>query len=76
MITGSQLRILRQIFKLTQEELSIKMNLAQQRIAALEKIEKELSPDIITNALAALHLTKDEALRILESLPLSAGGRT
>ena len=74
MLKGTQLRLLRQASGLMQRELAEKMDLAQQRIAALEKMKGKITDHCTDKALAALKFTKEEAIRFLNNLPPSAGG--
>ena len=73
MLTGHQLRLLRQLRGLGQKALARKMNVSQQRISALE-MEDLLTDECSDKILRTLKLTKDEAMRYLNNLPTSAGG--
>lgn len=73
MLTGIQLRLLRQTKSLMQKELADKMNIAQQRLSALEKTKKKITDHCTSKVLTALKFTKDEAIRLLNNLPPSAG---
>ena len=74
MFTGTQLRLLRQSRGLMQKEMADSMEIAQQRLSALEKSKRKITDHSAEKALKALKLTKEEAARFLNNRPPSAGG--
>lgn len=74
MFTGSQLQLLRQSCGLMQKELAFKMNIAQQRVSALENMEREISEKAANKALKAMQLTKGQALKFLKNTPSGKSG--
>ena len=73
MLTGVQLRLLRQARGLMQKELAGRMNIAQQRLSILEKSKNSISDTCARKALNALKFTKKEAMKFLNNIPSPAG---
>ncbi len=74
MLTGIQLRLLRQASGLMQKELADRMDIAQQRLSKLEKRKDKISDGFSNRAFSALKFTKEEAMKFLNNIPPSAGG--
>jgi transcriptional regulator with XRE-family HTH domain len=68
MITGEQLRWLRQLRNMKQEEMALAMNIRQQQYSQIENLPK-ISAKSLTKALAALNLSLEAALTIVSKLP-------
>jgi transcriptional regulator with XRE-family HTH domain len=68
MITGEQLRILRQLHNIKQEGMAHLLGIKQQRISVLEKCEK-LSKEKTEKVLSVLNLSMSEAQSMLNVLP-------
>jgi transcriptional regulator with XRE-family HTH domain len=74
MLTGKQLRLLRQARGLMQKELADRMEIAQQRLSALEKTKRKITEQSAIKALTALSFSNEEAFLFLNTLPQSASG--
>ena len=72
MLTGKQLRLLRQSSGLMQKQLADKMDIAQQRLSALEKKVNKISDSCVDKALKVLNFTREDANRFLNNLPVPA----
>jgi transcriptional regulator with XRE-family HTH domain len=68
MFTGKQLRLLRHIRGMKQEEVAVKIDVRQQRYSVLENSDK-ISEEKQNLILAALKYSKEEGERILGLLP-------
>ena len=68
MFTGKQLRLLRHIRGMKQEEVAVKIDVRQQRYSVLENSD-EISEEKQNLILAALKYSKEEGKRILALLP-------
>jgi transcriptional regulator with XRE-family HTH domain len=67
MLTGEEIKMLRQVRGLFQKQLASKMGIAQQRLSALER-GKETSASCTDKVLKALKFTREEAKAILKHL--------
>lgn len=77
MLTGFQLRLLRQSRGLVQKELAVRMSIAQQRLSALEKQKNKISKEMSGKGFNALKCSENEAFQFLKNLSnLNGGGET
>ncbi len=68
MITGEQLRLLRQIHNIKQEQMAKALQITQQRYSMLEKLQL-LPAEKTEKVLATLNLSLEDAHSILNTLP-------
>ena len=61
---GENIKFYRNLAKLTQEQLAIKLNISQSTLANYEKNKRDISTDILKNLCKILNITADELLGI------------
>jgi transcriptional regulator with XRE-family HTH domain len=68
MITGEELRLLRQLYCMKQQQMAKALHITQQRYSVLENRDGLLPADKAEKVLAALKLSREDARRFLNNI--------